>query len=98
MWVEAVASKPGLREVYFERDDWFRAVLADIVTQGVEEESIRADVDPLAVAVVLVGQLRGIGLQLMLTPDSASYKSIRRQALDLVRHGLTSQPTGLPGV
>jgi len=43
-------------------------VLADIVTQGVEEESIRADVDPLAVAVVLVGQLRGIGLQLMLTP------------------------------
>lgn len=62
--------QPGLREVSFERDDWFRAVLAEIVTQAVEEESIQADVYPLAVAVVLVGQLRRIGLQLRLTPDS----------------------------
>lgn len=94
MWAEAVAGEPGLQRVFIERDGHFRALLAHLVAQGVEEGSIRPDVDPSAAAVILVGQLRGIGLQLMLTPDAASHDQIRREALEMVRRALTPSPMG----
>lgn len=88
MWVEAVASEASLRSIFLARDETFRRVLAEHVSEGIGEGTIRPDVDPGAAAVSIVGQLRGIGLQLMLTPDTAGFDLVRREALAMVRNGL----------
>ena len=88
MWVEAVAAQPELRTIFLERDEIFRSTVVEHLREGVQDGSVRPDVDPAATAVVLVGQLRGIGLQLMLTPDAGSAEPVRREALELVRRGL----------
>jgi AcrR family transcriptional regulator len=64
LWAESVADDPVLGPLFAERDTAFRAALAEHVRQGADDGSIRADADPDAVAVVLLGLLRGIGMQL----------------------------------
>lgn len=88
LWVEAVAFEPSLRAIFTERDEAFRRTLAEHVSEGIRKGSVRPDVDPAAAAVMLVGQLRGIGLQLMLASDPAPYDLIRSEALEMVRRAL----------
>ncbi len=89
MWVEAVADEPSLRPIYAERDTWFRRLLADSMGHGIADGTIRTDIDPQAMAVVMLGQLRGIKLQQMLTPDAAPPHLVRREALAMIRRALT---------
>lgn len=63
MWAESLASDPVLGPLFAERDQAFRADLAEVVRAGVADGSVRADADPEAVAVLLLGALRGIGMQ-----------------------------------
>ncbi|SDF91922.1 TetR/AcrR family transcriptional regulator [Klenkia brasiliensis] len=63
MWAESRASDPVLGPLFAERDRSFRADLAAVVRAGVADGSVRADADPEAVAILLLGALRGIGMQ-----------------------------------
>ena len=90
MWAEAVAAEPVVRDVYVERDAWFRALIADIVTEGIADGTIRGDVDAAALAVMLLGQLRGVGLQMMLDPDPALARNVQRSATSILRIGLAA--------
>jgi len=92
LWSEAVAGEPGLKDLYIERDDWFRRQIVSAVIDGISDGSIRADVDPHAYAYILVGQLRGIGMQLMLSDDTGLQGSIKSECLNGVRHHLASTP------
>ena len=42
------------------------------IRQAAEDRSVREDVDPDAMAMVVVGMLRGVALQLMLEPEVAT--------------------------
>jgi AcrR family transcriptional regulator len=88
MWAEAVAAEPIVRDIYVERDAWFRALIAEIVAEGIADGSIRHDVDAAALAVVLLGQLRGIGLQMMLDADPSRASDVQRSATEILRLGL----------
>ncbi|MEU2348056.1 TetR family transcriptional regulator [Modestobacter sp. NPDC049651] len=63
LWAESIAGEPGLEALFGERDTAFRADLAALVRAGLADGSVRADADADAVAVMLVGLLRGIGMQ-----------------------------------
>lgn len=88
MWAEAVTSQPALRQVFEERDEHFRKLLAALVNDGVAHGSVRPDADPRGIATMLVSHLRGAGLQLMLTGDTAGFTASSHALLHLLRRSL----------
>ena len=88
MWGEAIAADPVLMPLYAEQDASFRRLLADKVREGIRDGSVRADADPEAMAVSLVGLLRGIALQLISTPPPARVKAIIDEAERSTRRAL----------
>src|SRR3954468_9380501 len=80
MWGEAIAADPVLIPLYAEQDAGFRRLLADKVREGIRDGSVRTDADPEAMAVFLVGVVRGIALQLISTPPPTRVKTIIDEA------------------
>ena len=78
-----------LAPLFAERDAWFRSLLASYVRRGIDDGSIRADADPEAVAVSVLGLLRGIGMQLISTAEQAPLDLIVTQIVGIVQRGLT---------
>jgi len=78
----------ALSALYEDRDTWFRTLLADHVRAGIDDASIRPDADPEAVALAVLGMLRGICLQLMSSADDASLEQVASQAAELLQRGL----------
>lgn len=88
MWAEAVASEPALRPIFVERDQFFREEITKDIREGIDNGSIRPEVDPVAMSLIIVGNVRGMGLQLMLTPPDAPSDTIEAQVSDFLRRGL----------
>ncbi len=88
MWGEAAAARSRLRLVFAERDALFCDLLRSYIDEGVKEGSIRADVKPEAAATAIMGQLRGIGLKLMLDPGASSAETIRHETVEMTRRAL----------
>ena len=88
LWTEAIASDEELRPVFAERDEAFRTGMADAVRAGVADGSIRPDADPAAAAVALLALLRGVGLQLLLTPEATDLAAVRAEVAKLLVGGL----------
>lgn len=88
MWGEAIATDPVLMPLYAEQDSRFRRLLADKVRDGIRDGSVRADADPEATAVFLLGLLRGIALQLISTPPPAGVNAIIDEAERATRRAL----------
>jgi AcrR family transcriptional regulator len=80
MWGEAIGADPVLMPLYADHDAGFRRLLADKVREGIRDGSVRADADPEAMAVFLVGLLRGIALQLISTPPPARVRAVIDEA------------------
>jgi AcrR family transcriptional regulator len=93
LWAEAATSSE-LAEVFRERDEAFRADLRDDVRAGIGSGDIRHDVDPAATAVAMVGQLRGIGLQLMLSGPAVETDVLAGQVADQWRRALRADRPG----
>ena len=49
--------------------------------EGLRDGSVRADVEPAALAVAIVGQLRGIALQFVLAPDAIELEAVRDEVV-----------------
>jgi AcrR family transcriptional regulator len=88
MWGEAIATDPVLMPLYAEQDARFRRLLADKVREGIGDGSVRADADPEAMAVFLVGLLRGIALQLISTPPLERVEAIIDEAERAIQRAL----------
>ena len=88
MWGEAIAADPVLMPLYAEQDARFRRLLADKVREGIRDGSVRADADPEAMAVSLVGLVRGIALQLISTPPPQRVTAIIDEAEQATRRAL----------
>jgi AcrR family transcriptional regulator len=89
LWAEAIAGDPDLRPIFIERDAEFRALVAQLVRIGIEDGTISPALDADATAMAIVGQLRGIGLQLVLTDGAAGYESLRQAITQILDAGLT---------
>ncbi len=84
VWGEAVAAGADKRPYRVTWDRYFRTSLATLIRGGIDDGSIRGDLDPEAGAVVVVGLLRGVALQFMLDPTSGN----RASALGVVTGSL----------
>lgn len=66
MWSEAIANSATRRPAQLEWDRQFRTFVAGLIEDGVAEGSIRSEVQVGETALMLVGALRGVAMQLML--------------------------------
>lgn len=89
LWVHAMTD-PELGSIMRDRDDYVRRHLHADVAAGLAAGTIGAGTDPAAVAVALIGQLRGIGLQLLLDPATADLTSLQQSVPALWRKALSS--------
>jgi AcrR family transcriptional regulator len=91
LWAEA-ATASELSAIFRDRDEAFRADLRDDVTAGIADGTIRADLDPSDVAVAVVGQVRGIGMQRLLDPEAVDTQRLRRVVAEYWRAALSAGP------
>ena len=87
MWAEA-ATQPDLAPIFRERDDAFRADLRDDIEAGIADGVVDPDLRPDDVAIAIVGQLRGIALQLLLDPRGVDVEQVRRSVTGYWRRAL----------
>ncbi|MHC1563315.1 TetR family transcriptional regulator C-terminal domain-containing protein [Actinomycetospora sp. C-140] len=90
LWAEA-ATAAELAATFRERDEGFRADLREDVEAGIAAGTIRADVHAADVAVAVVGQLRGIGMQRLLDPDAVDTERLRRSVTEQWRQALAPE-------
>jgi AcrR family transcriptional regulator len=81
VWTEAIARASERRSYRVAWDRYFRSAFAELIRDAREDGTIRTDLDPDAMAMVVVGLLRGVALQLMLEPASATVAT-RHAVLD----------------
>jgi AcrR family transcriptional regulator len=77
IWSEAIASGAGKRSFRVAWDRVFRDALVTMIEMGVEDGSVRAGIDPQAAAVIIVGVLRGVALQLIVDEAAGSVDAVR---------------------
>jgi AcrR family transcriptional regulator len=88
LWAEA-ATASELAPIFRERDEAFRADLRADVVAGIADGDIRPEVDPDDVAIAVVGQLRGIGLQRLLDPRTVDTTRLRHTVTEHWRRALS---------
>ncbi|MEU8876357.1 TetR/AcrR family transcriptional regulator [Streptomyces javensis] len=87
LWSEA-ATASELAPIFRERDEAFRSDLRTDVAAGIADGDVRTDADPDDVAIAVLGQLRGIGLQHLLDPRAVDTARLRRTVTDHWRRAL----------
>jgi AcrR family transcriptional regulator len=92
LWAEA-ATAPDLARIFRERDEAFRADLREDVAAGIAEGTVRPDVANDEVAVAVLAQLRGIGLQRLVDSSAVDTERLRRSVTDYWRRALIREST-----
>ncbi|MEU2686786.1 TetR/AcrR family transcriptional regulator [Streptomyces hygroscopicus] len=87
LWAEA-ATASELTPIFRERDEAFRRDLRSDVAAGIADGDVRPDAEPDGVAVAIVGQLRGVGMQLLLDPHTVDTARLSRTVTDQWRRAL----------
>ena len=91
LWAEA-ATAPDLARLFRERDEEFRADLREDVTAGIADGTIRPDVAAGDVAVAVLAQLRGIGLERLVDSPAVDTERLRGSVTGYWRRALASGP------
>jgi AcrR family transcriptional regulator len=78
LWTEAIAGTSDIRPSRVAWDRHFRQGVTAMIRQGMTDGSVPGHVDATTTALVIVGMLRGIALQLLLDAAAARPSSIRR--------------------
>ncbi|WP_432834818.1 TetR/AcrR family transcriptional regulator [Dactylosporangium sp. CA-092794] len=93
LWAAVVGNdEPSLDEPFTRRDKFFRDYFEDAINEGVADGSIRADIDPPATAVAIVGLIRGIAMQCQYDPALTRDDRVHAAALAFVDGALSSRP------
>ncbi len=86
LWADAVVSPSEIRSAMAASDRVFRDAIADVITTGIENGIIQANVSPAGFAAALVGELRGVALQMLIDPTGVDLEDVElemRRALFL---------------
>ncbi|WP_330440045.1 TetR/AcrR family transcriptional regulator [Streptomyces griseoaurantiacus] len=88
LWMEA-ATSPDLARLFADRTEAFRTDLREDLTAGIAEGTIRPDLPVEETTAAIVAQLRGIAIQLLVTPASLDLPALRVFLTDHWRRALT---------
>jgi AcrR family transcriptional regulator len=91
LWAEA-ATAAELARIFRERDGAFRADLRADVAAGIADGTVRPDAAAEDVAVALLAQLRGIGLQRLVDSSAVDTERLRWSVTDYWRRALALPP------
>ncbi|MBA5220402.1 TetR/AcrR family transcriptional regulator [Streptomyces griseoaurantiacus] len=94
LWMEA-ATSPDLARLFADRTEAFRTDLREDLTAGIAEGTIRPDLPVEETTAAIVAQLRGIAIQLLVTPESLDLPALRVYLTDHWRRALTGGGHGL---
>jgi AcrR family transcriptional regulator len=90
LWAEA-ATASDLADIFRERDESFRAELRADVAAGIADGTVRPDTPAEEVAVAVLAQLRGIGLQRLVDSPAVDTERLRRSVAGQWRRALTAE-------
>jgi AcrR family transcriptional regulator len=82
-----------LRPVFVSIDATFRTGLQTIVRAGQRSQTISSDLDPEGVATALVGMMRGIGTQFLVSPGTVDLDTAQQVCKQFIWHTLAPRPT-----
>jgi AcrR family transcriptional regulator len=88
MWGAALPEEAALQPVFVTDDARFRGRVEALVRAGQAHQVIRADAEPVGVAVALVGLLRGIAAQFLVDPQGVDVGAARAACEQFVRYTL----------
>ncbi|MGC8918037.1 TetR/AcrR family transcriptional regulator [Streptomyces sp. PG2] len=88
LWMEA-ATSPDLARLFADRTEAFRTDLREDLTAGIAEGTIRPGLPVEETTAAIVAQLRGIAIQLLVTPESLDLPALRVYLTDHWRRALT---------
>ena len=74
--VEAVSATPDLIDLITEQDNIFRQLLIDRIDEAKADGEVPASVDSSAIAVLIVGLLRGVALQWMVSHRAVDFDTV----------------------
>ncbi|MCF0087249.1 MULTISPECIES: TetR/AcrR family transcriptional regulator [Streptomyces] len=94
LWMEA-ATSPDLARLFADRTEAFRTDLREDLTAGIAEGTIRPGLPVEETTAAIVAQLRGIAIQLLVTPESLDLPALRVFLTDHWRRALTGGGHGL---
>jgi AcrR family transcriptional regulator len=81
VWSVTIAPGEGKRAYPLAWDRLFQSSLARMIETGIAEGSVRPGINPDSAAVIIVGLLRGVALQLSLDPDACSKSAVMNVVL-----------------
>lgn len=76
VWSVTITPGPGKRPYRLGWDRLFQSSLARMIETGIAEGSVRPGINPDSAAVIIVGLLRGVALQLILDPEAGSKSAV----------------------
>ncbi|MFJ3942933.1 TetR/AcrR family transcriptional regulator [Streptomyces griseoaurantiacus] len=88
LWMEA-ATSPDLARLFADRTEAFRTDLREDLTAGIAEGTIRPGLPVEETTAAIVAQLRGIAIQLLVTPQSLNLPALRAYLTEHWRRALT---------
>lgn len=90
LMAEAVTQDSETAPILAQYNRTVQQHLADCIEAGIANGEIRADVQPQASAVLILGTLRGSMLQYLLDPSGIDMAALHRQLLDLIDAALAA--------
>lgn len=99
LMAEAVTQDSDISQILAEYNRSVQQHLAQYISEGIASGEIRAEVDPMAGAMLILGALRGTMLQFLLDPSDISLKRLQGELLAFVEHAMAAnaKSTTSPG-
>jgi AcrR family transcriptional regulator len=85
---EALGGSPELQPALNRYHAGLRAMVASRLIEGIEAGEVRPDLDPDAAATMIVGTIRGIGLQALADPASVDVDAVVTETIDSLTRSL----------
>jgi AcrR family transcriptional regulator len=94
LWSEAIAHTAERRAAHSEWDRQFRAVVAALLADAIAQGTADPGLDVFAVALSIVGTLRGIAMQLLMDPDANRLAAAEATIEVLIRDAVRPRASG----
>jgi AcrR family transcriptional regulator len=94
LMAEAVTQDSEISLILAEYNRTVQQHLAHYIGEGIANGEIRADVEPLAGATLILGALRGTMLQFLLDPSDIPLSALQAELLAFVEHALAITTVG----
>lgn len=91
--MESVTSSPGLRPAVAENNTVFRNLVADWISEAIDDDQVEPHSDPYTLAVVIEGLLRGALIQYIVEPSAVDLANIATLVKHIIRNQLRATAT-----